>query len=452
MTRARIIRWVAAVRNSSFARNVAILSTGTAVAHALTLAVSPILTRLYDPAAFGTFGLFVSIVSIASVTACWRYDLAVVIPKRDREAANVFALGMGITVVMTLLVFIILFASRSLIAELTNNPSFVTLPVWIALSVALAGSFDLLSQWTTRRANFVPQATAQVWRATTMGVTQLVFGIARVGAGGLVVGMVAGHLVSVATLARAVWRNDYGVLRQSSLAGMRSAAVRHYRFPAYTMPQTLINAISQALPVFLLTILFSPAIAGFYWFANRVLVTPGVLIGESVRRVFYQRAAAAFNEGRALAGLLTRATLGLGAVGTLPFLLIVFFGPDLFSLVFGATWERAGLYARWLALWSLVGLMNRPTVALVPVLGLQRMFLAYEIVMVSARVAAIPVGLWLGDDVTAVAAYALVGMVFNTGLILYVTLLVRRTRSDDTQTRRVEIEPMTAEPIISSNQ
>ena len=49
---------------SSFTKNVLTLMTGTAVAQAIPIAISPILTRLYTPSDFGVFALFFSIVAI----------------------------------------------------------------------------------------------------------------------------------------------------------------------------------------------------------------------------------------------------------------------------------------------------------------------------------------------------------------------------------------------------
>jgi len=44
--------------SSKFVRNVAIVATGTAGAQAITMAFSPINTRLYGPEAFGILGTF----------------------------------------------------------------------------------------------------------------------------------------------------------------------------------------------------------------------------------------------------------------------------------------------------------------------------------------------------------------------------------------------------------
>ena len=76
---------------SSFAIDVLKLVSGTALAQALSLLVAPILSRLYSPNAFGTAALFASLVSIVGVIVCFRYEQAIMLPKRDEEAANLAA-------------------------------------------------------------------------------------------------------------------------------------------------------------------------------------------------------------------------------------------------------------------------------------------------------------------------------------------------------------------------
>ena len=45
-----------------------------------------------------------------------------------------------------------------------------------------------------------------------------------------------------------------------------------------------------SIPALLLALFFSPAIAGFYAIAARVMMVPIGLVGNSVRQVFYQSA------------------------------------------------------------------------------------------------------------------------------------------------------------------
>ena len=74
--------------SSNFAANVLKLVTGSVFAQGIGVLVAPIVARLFAPEAFGFAALFTSIAGIISVVACLRYELAIMLPKTDEEAAN----------------------------------------------------------------------------------------------------------------------------------------------------------------------------------------------------------------------------------------------------------------------------------------------------------------------------------------------------------------------------
>ena len=78
---------------SEFSQNVLTLMTGTTIAQAIPIAISPILTRIYTPEDFGLYALFLAITSIFGSIANGRYELAIMLPKKDEDAINIFALG-----------------------------------------------------------------------------------------------------------------------------------------------------------------------------------------------------------------------------------------------------------------------------------------------------------------------------------------------------------------------
>ena len=68
---------------SEFSRNVLTLMTGTTIAQAILIAISPILTRIYTPEDFGMFALYMSVASILLVVETGRYELAIALSKRS---------------------------------------------------------------------------------------------------------------------------------------------------------------------------------------------------------------------------------------------------------------------------------------------------------------------------------------------------------------------------------
>ncbi len=106
------------VKKTSFASDVLKLVSGTAFAQGLTICASPFLTRLYGPEAFGTLALFVSITSIIGAIACLRYELAIMLPESDEEAANLLGVSLCFVVLISILTVPMVWLGRPIIPDL----------------------------------------------------------------------------------------------------------------------------------------------------------------------------------------------------------------------------------------------------------------------------------------------------------------------------------------------
>ena len=71
--------------SSGLPRGAATLMTGTALAHGIKIAATPVLTRLYGPAEFGVFAVFLAMLNLTSVAACLRFEMAISLPEEDQE-------------------------------------------------------------------------------------------------------------------------------------------------------------------------------------------------------------------------------------------------------------------------------------------------------------------------------------------------------------------------------
>ena len=99
---------------------------------------------------------------------------------------------------------------------------------------------------------------------------------------------------------------------------------------------------------------------------------------------------------------------------------MILFGPFLFSFVYGAEWEMAGHYARWVAPWFFFAFINRPSVMALPVLSAQDFHLKYTIFMLVVRILLLAVGYYAFEsDLIAIALFGLSGAILNIGIILF---------------------------------
>lgn len=134
---------LARVRVPSFGRNVAVVATGTAVAQAIPIVLTPILTRLYAPDDMGMLGLYTAFISFATNALSLGYSQAIVSGRTDDEAAALTALS-GVVLVPMSLFSIGLFSLFSAQDWL----GFGEFPVWtipaMLLSLVFTGLFFTL--------------------------------------------------------------------------------------------------------------------------------------------------------------------------------------------------------------------------------------------------------------------------------------------------------------------
>src|SRR5690625_1999128 len=98
--------------NNSFARNVALVATVTAGAQAITMAFSPIITRLYAPEACGLLGTFTATLAILTPIAALTYPIDVVLPKKDDDARSIAKLSLLLALTISLTVGIVFLRSE----------------------------------------------------------------------------------------------------------------------------------------------------------------------------------------------------------------------------------------------------------------------------------------------------------------------------------------------------
>ncbi len=376
-----------------FAADVMKLAGGTTFAQALGILVAPVLTRLYAPDAFGTAAIFISIVGIIGVVSCLRYELAIMLPERDEDAASLLAVSLlFVPIVAGLSAISILFA-RDPIMRLLKAPDLAPY-LWLLPLIVLAhGIFLALNYWNSRTKRFGRLSVAKGAQSIVTSGTQLGLGIAGITqAGGLIGSKVLASMSVAAVLGKQTWRDDGHVIKQGAswhrmMAGLR----RHKKFPLYGTWSALLNSISWQLPSFLLSSFFSTSVVGYYALGTRVLRLPMSLIGSAIAQVFFQRAAEAKIEGT-LDRVVENAYRRLVMLGMFPLLMLTIVGRDLFMIIFGDNWAEAGVYTQILSVWTFFWFISSPLSTLYSVLERQRAGLILNMVIFITRFVSLLVG------------------------------------------------------------
>lgn len=416
--------FIARTWRSRFARNVAVVATGTAAAHAITLIFAPLITRLYGPEAFGVLGTFMALVAMVTPIAALSYPIAIVLPKDDGDAIGLARLSVYLSVTMAMLVSIALWVGGDWLVNLLGVASISAFILLIPLVMLFSAWVQIAHQWLIRKGEFGVVAKVAVAQSLVVNGAKSSIGWFHPVAPVLIVLATLGQAFHAALLLLGAYRRireNPVVLRGATPTPLRTLAHRHRDFALYRSPQVFINAVSQGVPVLLLAGLFGPVAAGFYTLGAMALGLPSALFGKAVSDVFYPKVTEAAHAGKNLSQLIMRSTAVLFAAGLFPFGVVFVFGPDLFGFVFGPEWDPAGEYARWLALFFLFHFINKPSVAAVPVLGIQPGLLIYEGLSTGSKILGMLLGFFcFTSDIWAVALFSIIGVIAYSAMMLWI--------------------------------
>lgn len=365
---------------SEFFKNAATLVTGASMAQLIPMLISPILSRLYLPHDFGTVALFLAITGFISIIVTGQYESAIMLPKSDNEAINIVVLGGIITVIISVLCLILFILFGNLICRIFENADLYYYLFLVPFSVFLTGIYQIFNFWAIRKKKFKRIAIRQVSQAVSSSSVKLGYGIINPISAGLIIGNIGGQLLATSVLVGLTLREEKNLFSLVNKEKIKNVASKFQNFPKYIAPQAFLDTLNASSIIFILGYFYSNTILGLYSFAFGMVTLPMKLIGTSLSQVFYQKASEAFNDGKALWPITKKMLTRLSLIGIPSFLVIIFIGPSLFSIVFGGRWHDAGIYAQILMPWIYLVFIGSPIANLSSILGKQKGFFTLTLI------------------------------------------------------------------------
>ena len=401
---------------------------GAALTQALHLAAIPFISRLFTPEHFGIVAFFLSYGTIFAAIGSLRYEQAIILPEDESQAAGLARLSGLILIGATAALGAAIVLLKALGQSELVLPSIADWSLLLPLVLLFLGGISLATSWRIRRKEFRAVASASVLGAAVAGATRIGLGAAfDSSVGALLLGTFAGYLASIGFLYRGSGLGSALRPDPRALPRTRELARAYRAFPSQATPTTLLNRLSQALPVLALAYLFPPASVGAYALTERALRAPLEVVTESVRRVFYQKGSELKHEGRSLRAPFVNLTLALLALGLISALALVAFGEPVFAWVFGQDWVTSGRFAAAIAPWFATGLAMPPTNVVFIVYKRQDLWLATQVALTTARIASIGASAYMGSDaIGTIATFSWVSAIGNLIIILFGFRVSRR--------------------------
>ena len=401
-----------AITKNTFIRAVAVLIGGSAIAHGITAVALPVLTRLYTPADFSVLAVFSGILSVVSVAACLRFDIAVSIPEHDVDAVNLLALAVLCAGLFAAVALLIVILAPAWVTGILKQPRIEPYLVMLPVGIFLAGAYSALQMWFVRNRQFALIARSRVAQSAASAGTQVGLGALAITPIGLLVGFVMNTGVACIGLGYRFLRDkrSRGAQVAASWTGMTAMAKAYQRYPKFSTFEALFNSAAIQVPIIIIAALASGPEAGYLALAMAVMQAPMALFGTAIAQVFVSKAPAEFRAGR-LGSFTAEVFGGLLKAGAGPIIAAGILAPVAFPLIFGATWERAGWLVAWMTPWFVLQLLSSPLSMVLHVVGRQRAALALQLCALVLRVSTVLLAsIWWPAMLPE--AYALSGFVF----------------------------------------
>jgi O-antigen/teichoic acid export membrane protein len=410
-------------------RNVATVLSGATLAQFVSIAVSPIISRIYSPDTFGLLGAFSALFMLVGTLAGLTYPAAIVLPSKDHSGKVLASLSILVGAFLCLVLLLITIFFHDSIAKITKLQSIHQLLYLLPFLIFFESVYQAGLQWMIRTQRYTLTAKINL-------IQSIVSGIFKIGGGFIAPSaymLVGTSLLAVPFNALSI----YYILNRSFVPKswpapmqkeeMLTLAKEYKDFPIYRAPHSLLWVIGQNFPTLFIIQFMGAYAAGLYSMSNALLGIPVQVLSRTVYDVFMVKLSRELDSKKSALRPVALATSLLALISGVPFLLIMLSGPWIFATILGPNWVQAGEYARWGAALSFTTIISRPSFCAMAVLRKQGLLFGFEIINISVRALSMLAAFYyLSGNLAPIIALSLSGAVINLGQIAVIFYICNR--------------------------
>ncbi|HCY1450013.1 TPA: type 8 capsular polysaccharide synthesis protein Cap8K [Staphylococcus aureus] len=307
-----------------------ILSSG--IAQVILIITTPIITRLYSPTEFGEFTIFSNIAMILIPIINARYDLLIVNTKNDRSA-NILS---QISFLISLLILLILIPIFAISAWL--YPNFILDFIFIIIMLFLVSLTNIFTNYLNKERKYKVLSLINVFRAGSMALLQIIFGLLALGSLGLIIGFSLSYIAGI-TLGYKTFKKHFNIVRDKEET--KALFLENKNQLVYSTPSILLNSLSFSVVVFFIGILYTNTEVGIYGMAIRVLGIPVTIVSLGLSKIFMQQANDYYIEYGNFRNLLLKFSSILVIVSIILYVPLYLFSEELVNILLGHSWVDA---------------------------------------------------------------------------------------------------------------
>lgn len=405
---------------ADFLKNLSILAGGTLLNQVLLFAVTPILSRLYNPFQFGLLAVFTSVATILSIPLTAKLENAIVLPKEEIEAFKIAKLGFLVATVVSsiILVFIIGFYMVSPFEWIY----FLTIPC-----AYLMGIFNIMMFSLHRMLQYSLVSKYLIIQTIVLISANLICGVLKVDFG-LIFAYLSGYFFITILLVIRI-KKTWSKFSIFSLDVREFVSVlkKYSSFYKFYLPFQLATVGGQSLVPLFLGFFYNVSVVGFFSISSRILRAPFLLFVGSIGNIFKNDATRVFKNNFAEILVLFRKTFfRLLIISFVTFSAIAILCDYFFPKFLGVEWNDAIIYARILCVSLFIEIIEVPLSFIYTLLSRQKIQFLLQTTNIFFALLALSIsGVLKISPIYSVALFAGVNSLFNIYSIWYSYYILR---------------------------
>jgi len=411
-------KYISPLKTSKFIKNTFSLFSGLFVSKLIFLVFTPLLTRIFSPSEMGEYAVFLSLSTIIAIFSTLRFEDAILLAKSKRDSQSLAIISLISSIFVIILLFIVIFFLEDKISKILNiNSEFLFL---ICISGFVLSIRETLINLLMKNNDFSRVAINKAHNALGINSMQY-FSKSILGFSMLSVSKVIIDIITLIPLFFTYFSKSSIQLKDFLYFKLKKIAKIYRNFPLYNLPSSLINNISQNLPLLFISAFYSLELAGFFSLATRVLRLPVDLVSQSVRKVYYNEASNLQENRLEMFSLYKKVTSILFVIFIPIFLIIFFAGEEIFSIILGNEWSKSGQISRLLILWFLMLFINAPSIVSFNILGKQKVLFYFEIISLFTRLLTLYCGYYFYNSFEySLLLFTAGSVIINLLIIIYI--------------------------------
>ena len=359
---------------SDFLKNTIKIISSNSLAQLIVICITPLLTQFFSPEEFGIYAFYISVCTIFGSIANGKFDIAIMLPKKNIDSVNIFILSILISFTFSILMLIIIYIFKNLIFR-NDYLVFVKLYYVFPITIFFIGVNSSILSFFNRQTAYNEIAKNNIIKSTTNSFSSLFLGIKKIATG-----MIIGNLISltITLIVNFSYIKDKISKRDIKKTLIISNFIKYIDFIRFSTISNFFNSVSSFGITTIIILFFGPKIAGLYFLAEKIFAVPISILTSSISQVYFEKASKLFHEDKfELLQLTLKIQKNIFKI-LFPSLLFLCLLGEILLNILGEEWSKAGAILKFISVYILFKNIYSPISHIGDILNKQKQLLLFN--------------------------------------------------------------------------